>query len=792
MASETDDLRQVVLDPKLSAKVTDLISFTSLLQQCVLDSSYRISDDWIRSIRLTALGESVVSGLTEKYKNIKPNDARLTTFLRIGASDGLFISLATDLDGLRKTLGEEIRRGRILFPYVFGRDLHDLAAEIAPKKTTLSLSETLTVLRKLPVGVFQSGWTTVGPYGCQLSPFPRQMRPLRKVPGYLCSDVTCHKVHNISLQTGATSIRRAGEKMEQYVSTRFYHPVNDHRRLVTEAQFKTLASSITDTSSNLFDLLSDALSLNEVRAVVDLLLRRNFRSNGGHGHLSKSLGLVIGDPTQFVGSIGRAECIQIMLLNSDADVVAAVDECIRAGAIKVKDYEVRKSRLNRWGPPLQAELGPLGVRFVIGQSGDYTARQLMRLIHTIYYETDGLDPADLAYAIQHSPTRHSSELIGMAVQKKDPRVLLQSLVLPVRRAAAKASSFLGIANFESMPSEEFLERMCWKLGMPSPIIFSELPRVSSYEEEFRRACTSGHSNDELKAIGSKLFTAIEDCVQRSLVYITWAMTSDHYMNQQGFEYDPEMSTEVISFIEERVPASDESFALRTDKRNTLQPLAASFARLAKALSRLDESDHQRPEEQIPAAAKAFPQPFAWKSQIPFLNLSANSRESILTSLQRLSRILQNPVLIGLRNSCNHGNNELPAVAKIIEVLDLVRDWRIELWSAGFFPRVYSLTSVVRDALGRSARTYSDNTSHITLLSPEWAVSPRLPTSRARIAVIPCAEIETSGPIRFSVKSRPGEDPYWVGYPLRWITTTDYDGESLTGDSEIDLNMNAAS
>jgi hypothetical protein len=89
----------------------------------------------------------------------------MALFLSFGCADGPFISLDTDIDLLRKGLSVEIARGRIFFPYIFGRELHDKAVELYPEKTSLTHRQAITLLQ------------TVACWG--LSSWIQRCRPLR-------------------------------------------------------------------------------------------------------------------------------------------------------------------------------------------------------------------------------------------------------------------------------------------------------------------------------------------------------------------------------------------------------------------------------------------------------------------------------------------------------------------------------------------------------------------------------------------------------------------------------------
>ncbi|KQY21452.1 hypothetical protein ASD16_19435 [Cellulomonas sp. Root485] len=87
--------------------------------------------------------------------------------LSIGHAD-LFIDVAkTDPTKLAEAVHREIADGRIIFPFIFGRDLYDQYAEIFDdEKDSLTNEETLNLLESLPRGAtsmqvvhsVQEGW----------------------------------------------------------------------------------------------------------------------------------------------------------------------------------------------------------------------------------------------------------------------------------------------------------------------------------------------------------------------------------------------------------------------------------------------------------------------------------------------------------------------------------------------------------------------------------------------------------------------------------------------------------
>ena len=266
LSDSITDLQDIVSDSEMRTKLTELISVVSLLNRCIIDRNYRLSDNWVQPLRFTSLGKQTIDACMTHYRRLKPNDVRMATFLAVGCTEGLFVDISTDIESLRQQISIEIRQGRIRFPYIFGRELHDAAAEFFPAQTSLDNDQTIKLLDGLPIGVFQQGRTVIGPYGCTYSDIPRTAGPRFSVPGYRCPDESCMGIHEISIQTAESAISRARAKVRQYIEKNYSKAADAHVPLVRRA-FKLDLLPISDFAKiNLIDVFSDGLSEDEFRS----------------------------------------------------------------------------------------------------------------------------------------------------------------------------------------------------------------------------------------------------------------------------------------------------------------------------------------------------------------------------------------------------------------------------------------------------------------------------------------------------------------------------------------------
>jgi hypothetical protein len=787
-----ESLRDKLVDPDVRRRLCEVLSIGSLLENCIIDKTYRVTDDFVAPIRLTALGDSIFEELRAGRARLKPNDIRLSLFLKFGCSEGLLIHESTDVGALRREITKDIKSGKILFPYIFGRELHDLAAELAPEKTTLDNPQTLNLLRKLPVGVFQLGYTTVGPFGAIVSDSARALGAQHHAPGYLCSDETCSAIHSIELSTAlSASIVKAREVVDSHVDRKYSVGEDEHTRIMADAMAKQYDIYDLRLGDTLIEALADDCSPSELRLVAERAIRDQFREIGST-ELSKRLSSVIQNPADYVTHLSTAGLLQLLLTFSEEALVRAVDAAVADGGLQLTEAEIRTRHFSRFGSngqDLLPEIGARGARYRGLGVNTVVARRLLALLHRLYFESDALSAGDLAYQLDDPSVRaEDPDLLDRAVRTFSPERIIRDLVLSNRRASLAAGEYLGVSVIDGATKSDLLPTFLWKLGAPIELDFNDLQRVERLENELS-AGVSGVIDDQedLRGTISNLFTAVEDAAQRAVEFGTWALTVDHFLEHDGFLYDPAPNPAVLAYLDDAAPV-EEAFRLKSNGRNTLAPLAAAFSRLAKSLEGESAGERLRPAGQYPQLTRDTARPFCFASTIPFLNLAEASRTSVLASLRELSRLMGDDVVLRVRNGTLHGNNTFPTMGEISLVRERIAAWRSELLASGLYPRVYRLQVTLRDELGRREHLYNNRGDEIRLYDPSWAYAPGLPVGSPQLVIVPCSVLPSAGPLRFVLKARPGRDPYWDGWPKRWRTEMHYSSSEPGGNPGQSLEM----
>jgi len=739
------------------------IALGSLLAGCVIGKQYRVPDTLVAPIELTSLGKKVAREVSEQNKRLKPNEIRLAVFMHVGCPEGMLFEPTTDLSAMRAAISSEMRASRILFAYIFGRDLHDLAAMKFPEKTHLSNAETLSLLKQLPQGVFQEGWTVTGPLGAIESESYRSIVSRTSVPGYLCSDETCSAVHSIQLETASSAIQKTRGVVDTYIAKNHGGKDDEHTRVIHEHVVSHYDPMFRRPSEGMFDTLADAFSEAEMRAIAEVAVREALKGSGAKSKLSRRFGAVINSPTDYVGSLDPPTLLQVLMTFGNKEIIEAVDSSVKRGSIELAEYEIRTATISRRGDAdWAAQVGPLGVRSI---AADAVAKRLYALLRTLYYDSQIMEAEDLAYALGVPLEAGQGDLLGEAVRRFTPKRLLEELVLLNRRAASAAADFLDITQVGPEDKEELLQTMLWKLGAPSQVLFTELERMQKSESKLREANERADSQEAIRGHISNLFTAIEDALQRALTYSVWALTTDHFLGSDSYQYDPVPSLASLNYLNEHAPTDNPAIRLQDDGKNTLAPLAAGFGRLAKALRSI-EDPIARPADQIPLLCKFEDRPFVTQFELPFANLERSSQDLLVDSLAFVAAQFSDATVVKVRNAIMHGNNEFPSTLEMSLALEKIERARITLAEVGLFPQVFSLATDAMDVFGRREVRYVRGDDSVSLYAPIWPVAA-MPFKHTSLVVMNGATMGPAGPLRFAVKARPGSDSYWSGWPKRW-------------------------
>lgn len=382
------DLMDLYPDMDWRRGFLDASRLSEFLVNSVLKEKYKIPDQIVGAIQLTEAGGRVLQKLITK-NDVPPKEARLLCFLRLVHREPLVDIEHTDLVEMRRLIDKQIRDRDLLFPFVLGRELYDRAAELYDdERDTLSHVETLRLLNKLPIGVFQVESYVTGPYGLLTSRERRWFGPTLAVPMYHCSELTCSRVHTSRLSTDYN----APINQQQQTMDRVLESFGDD-----ESEWAEFMQEIAGTEGYRFDdrsleplflTLGDQLADDELRALFAHLL------DNTAGRLRKDVEplALVGKADDIAEKLDRAGVIQLLLLATNEELIDGLDALILAEddaprRIRIEPGEIRRLRVNRrmaYGTfGTYPELSVYGVRFT---SDEYSLgpMRLKRLVEELY------------------------------------------------------------------------------------------------------------------------------------------------------------------------------------------------------------------------------------------------------------------------------------------------------------------------------------------------------------------------------------------------------------------------
>ncbi|WP_141214833.1 hypothetical protein [Rhodococcoides fascians] len=760
-------------------------ALTQLLSRCVIIRGYRISPSWFAAITFTGSGQKLISKLREKRTN--ENDAKMSVFLQLFAGNTLLVDPDTKTENLRAMLSNEITRGRISFPYIWGRQLADVAHQLFPDKDKLNELETSKLLASTPAGVFQEGSTTVGPLGAFTS---RQRRALaapgHSFPGYLCSDSKCRAIHRVSITTGHSSIHNSQKKLAEIVE-RDYPADSNVTRIVGKFLRETFGLYSDNRSTDIFNIISDNYDDEEFEALLTEMVRAGCENNL-RNEMQNQWSTIIKSPSDVAPGRSRATQEHMLLFFTDSEIVRAIDR-IEISKTATAGITPRTS-FNRRFPPgefiLKAQIGKFGLRFVDPEAAKFY-RNSYSLISRMYLK-DGATQTrdDLAYALQCAPKDAEAALIDR-LGEFTPQATIEKLVLNTRSGSEFAQNTFGLDNLSALDRKSLTDALSWKLGAPDMYHRSALTDLQEAASNLRKSNEKSAPMLEIRGLANHVFTLLEEVLQRALIYSSWAFLTDHYLSKNRFSFEVESKIDVLNELSVAKILGNPG-RMSNDGKNTLGPLGSEFGRLASALEKVeqDEENWLRPDSEVPSESLFGSKPFALRSKLFFLNLHSAIRAKIVSDLRSISAKSQDPALIDLRNDTSHGNNEFPNQNKFFEGLVIVESL-VELFlQSGLFPTLFELEEKRIDFYGRGSVTMRGLSTTVELRFPVFESAPGFPRTERRQFVMPNYELRTLGPIRFLVGSPPPRSGYWTNWPPRRTSrVTDRIGHDLTSIGDED-------
>ncbi|MFT4226809.1 hypothetical protein [Micropruina sp.] len=780
-----EDLLVAHPDPEWRRSFYEFSRLTDFLSGCILNEKFKLPDELVSRIHLTDFGNKVMQKLITKNE-VPPKEARTLCLLKLHHIEPLVDVKRSRPDDLREIINDQLRSRSILLPLIFGRQLYDRYASLfEDAQEVLTHRDTLRLLEEMPIGVFQSGVFISGPYGLLRSRESRWLVPSRSVGAFHCSDITCPAVHRVLLSTDhSASIVEHAPTMER-VLDQFGADHSDWQGFIDSIDELERLRFDDQSQEPIALALSDLLSDGELRTLLADLLDN---TSGCMRSAVQTLGLV-GKAQDIVTDLDRPRLTQILLLASNQDLISRIDHLIATGQSAVKDKpphldvhrgEIRRLKTNRamtYGTfALYPELSAHGIRFM---SSDFSIGplRLKRLVEELYRLDDPAEVDELQWQLRDTegddPQEQLEEYIGSAT----PEEVIRHLVLARRTNQVLASERLGI-DFDGVSDDDFVNATLWKLGFYSDAFEDRNQGFWEHHNRLKRyaqVAGIGARLDavELRAIAANYFIELEGVLDDSLVFTTWALTTDHVSTEHPFAYAPKLtrSASLTRLNSYEAPRAAEHERIELTDSNTLYPLIRGFGTLADLLadSRLNEAQHLRSRADYPGYSKYTNlKSFPFLHNLPFLDLLPKAQERLVDTLKYVRSTLEAAKVHSVRNDYMHYRASILDLSKLHTALEAVERSVARLEADGLCRLAYGLVGQSGDAWDRRVFTLENSRGRqIAFARPcafDWN---QMPSLRHLQYVVPAAIFARPNEmLRFTRVFETEYADYWQDYPKR--------------------------
>ena len=742
MAYSAEELEEFYPDTTTRTNILRLAGIGTLLARSIVVPKYRIPRHLHEPLVFTDAGEKLIRELSSS-RSANWGEQRLAVFLELH-HDELFVDPdRTDISALRAGLSREIQNGSIIYPFIWGRELYDKAyEEISPTQLhALDSARTIQFLRGTPKGVFQVGDTIVGPWGALQATQYRHARPTLRPLLYHCERPGCLRAHETRLTTSDNRIltvrTRLAKKLFQRGSasnwSKFLSPLESH-----------LSGYYDDgRSGDILGLLTECFS----DAELYIIARTAFGDRSlEFRNRCAAAGITVRDAESFLHGLSKAEITQLLLLLTDEGIFRSVDKSVRSGSIRIPGGEVRVPRLNgRRGGNYDTSLqcSSRGVR--VHSANSWTAmRRLRRLIREVYAE-----PAyeeRLKWKIRDVEARSEEERLDAYIATSEIHHIIRDLFLSGPDVFRMAAERIKLPDEGPRSDRELASDFTWKLGFPLDLDDNGASELRENAKALLRAATDfTHYGEEQKRVirsfSPNLFVALEEALDRSLVFATWLTTVDHWTAKPRFTFfRDEARRNMAQILSSYSELKGDPVIFNESGVNTLFPLIAGFGLLASYLEgeSADPDKYERSRAEIPQVFhESDLATFGYHSRLPFLNFTDEGRVRIVQALRSVSRELSKGAVSTVRNGLEHHKEIFPdkqaiadCVDSIMRVCDIVEEF-------GIFPMIFKIKSSARDSYGRSQYIYEDYSGRqVKVSAPSSEIVTGVPAWHQNQIIVP--------------------------------------------------------
>ncbi|WP_020618092.1 hypothetical protein [Paenibacillus daejeonensis] len=773
---------EIVENQNETTDIRGLLPLFNLLSNCILEEGYR-PPSISKHVALTDYGEKWKNIILKEFRDVTIDEICFAFLILCFHKDALINAKRTNLPKILEILEMDISERKIIFPWIYGMDLYlKFNTKFHSDNEELNYTETNLLLDNTPAGVFQVNNLVVGPFGFLESLENRIHHSSLYAPLSYCSDPTCNSLHVVTFKSGNNIVRNLvdflQEKMKDYEG-----PQNEDLVLQIETKRDLIDWHEDFHLEDIIWLLANAFTDDELRILLNELFTKH----------SKSIRRLLPMTEKYkdkwrmaseeiVEGLMKNECLQIILLLTDEEIVESLENLIQNGGINIPITETRDS-FPRRGPygwlKMTLECSHLGIRSmptIHGQAIGFT--RLRNLIEELYAE----ERSKLEWKLRHSKGTTFLEKLNKYLLDKDPKVIVNELLLDTREHIQGCFAYLKYGYFffpeNELEDERIIKKILWKLGFNQESF--PLTQSTFWERysKFKSVVTEITSRDEddkeiIRSEAVNFFVSLEEILENSLSFVSWMLLSDHFIETR-FSYNFDKGLDFLAkTLNGRPFGANEVLTLDQNGKNTLFPLITGFGILANMCEEhiTKSDDYKRNEEQMPHFNESTNLVnFPFKHKLLLLDVSVTEVTNIISILKKVTRNLEMNQVSNIRNRIKHKHNgsNFPSIEELENCCKAIETTVRTLEDQGLYPSVVNYRGEMSDQYHRNTIKYVDyKGTEINVIDSAQLTPFGMPEYEPILILVPAIKINsTTENLRFRVKETSKYLEMWKGHPQK--------------------------
>jgi hypothetical protein len=372
---------------------------------------------------------------------------------------------------------------------------------------------------------------------------------------------------------------------------------------------------------------------------------------------------------------------------------------------------------------------------------------------------------------------------------------IRDLVFASPSRLRTAFSFLRYGRFQFPETQEeeerTLSRLMWKLGFSTRTYPTHHQRLWELIASVRTSASSADlsrdvDRQDIRGQASNLFVLLEEVLDLSLGFSTWALLSDHLAGS-GFVYDPAIARRFMA----RASMACEALTWLNRSCSTrvgVTPSSRSF----RALERLGWSAGRFWIRPITTRGRGMIGRISMRrgstkvsrslTRWPFAT-SEQDQDRVLTLLRDTTRELHRANISDLRNRLEHGLREFPTPTEILDGLEVVSRAIAGLEGTGLAALVSYPGPTTFDEFGRFKYEFTDYRGRtLSVIGPPQHPWLNMPSMRGPQVIVDYMRVgDSAEAMRFAYRESSPFSDMWRDYPRRAAPPPSEDEVDLSPD-----------